>query len=385
LKILLHSNAAWSPTGYGNQVSVFAPKLRAHHDIAVSAFWGLQGSSLEWNGVRHYPSLGDPYGNDVIQAHAEHWFKGGLRDGLVLSLIDVWVLRTEVWRKLNCASWVPIDHDPITPSIRRFFNESQSIPVAMSKWGRERLQDWDPLYVPHGIDTKALSPQDRKESREYIGLPDDAFVVGMVAANKGVPSRKCFAQSIAAFAEFRKNHPDAILYLHTDAQGRAEGHDLPAMLRGHGVPPSAVQFPNQYLYSCVPFSASHMAALYSSFDVLLNPAMGEGFGIPMLEAQACGTPVITTDFSACREVVAAGWHCEWERFWTYQDSFQALPRVEDIYCALEDSYQRAGDEDLCRAARAHALKYDAGEVVVEHWLPALKEIEKRLADREPIT
>jgi glycosyltransferase involved in cell wall biosynthesis len=53
-----------------------------------------------------------------------------------------------------------------------------------------------------------------------------------------------------------------------------------------------------------------MAKIYSAMDVLLNPAMGEGFGITVLEAQACGTPAIVTDFSAMTEVCGGGLACE---------------------------------------------------------------------------
>ena len=45
------------------------------------------------------------------------------------------------------------------------------------------------------------------------------------------------------------------------------------------------------------------AALYSAADVFAFPSLYEGFGIPALEAMACGTPVIASDTSALPEVV----------------------------------------------------------------------------------
>jgi len=44
-----------------------------------------------------------------------------------------------------------------------------------------------------------------------------------------------------------------------------------------------------------------LALLYSESTVFVNPALEEGFGLPALEAMACGTPVITTDNGGCRE------------------------------------------------------------------------------------
>ena len=95
----------------------------------------------------------------------------------------------------------------------------------------------------------------------------------------------------------------------------------------------------------------HMADLYSSFDVLLNPAMGEGFGLPVLEAQACGVPAIVTDFTAMSEVCGAGWKVGYDRVRTPMRSWQAWPKVDEIVAALEACYALAGGRPA-RALRA---------------------------------
>jgi glycosyltransferase involved in cell wall biosynthesis len=48
-----------------------------------------------------------------------------------------------------------------------------------------------------------------------------------------------------------------------------------------------------------------LAALYSAADALLFPSEDEGFGLPPLEALACGTPVVAFDVPALRETLAA--------------------------------------------------------------------------------
>ncbi len=48
-----------------------------------------------------------------------------------------------------------------------------------------------------------------------------------------------------------------------------------------------------------------LAALYSTADVLAMPSAYEGFGIPVIEAMACGTPVICSDGGALPEVAGA--------------------------------------------------------------------------------
>ena len=49
-----------------------------------------------------------------------------------------------------------------------------------------------------------------------------------------------------------------------------------------------------------------MPALYSAADLFLFPTLYEGFGIPVLEAQLCGTPVLTSNGSSLPEVGGAG-------------------------------------------------------------------------------
>ncbi len=383
MRILFHSNAPWAPTGYGNQTALFVPRLDQHHDVAVSSFYGLEGKAISWHGIPVLPGSGGTFGNESLPGHANAYFDGDPRAGLVLTLMDVWVLDPEVFAKHNTVSWCPVDHDPVQASVRRYFERSGAVPLAMSRFGADQLEDYDPIYVPHGVDTKVFEPTE-SEMREAMGVPEDAFLVGMVAANKGRPSRKCFSQVLQAFAALQRKHDDSYLYLHTVIDGSwSEGEDIPSIIAALGIPLERVKLPDQYRMMFAPFDDASMAALYSTFDVLVNPAMGEGFGIPMLEAQACGTPVIATDFSAMPEVVGAGILVSGERFWTPAKSWQALPDVREIAEAMESFYlmPQAKRDAVAIQARQHAEGYDADRVLAEHLLPALEEVQARIGER----
>jgi glycosyltransferase involved in cell wall biosynthesis len=384
VKILLHSNAPWSPSGYGRQVALLAPRLAEHAELTLSAFHGLQGSRLRWQGIDVLPSMGGTYGDESILGHAEHIF-GHVRGGLVLTLLDVPALDAQVWKRLDVACWLPVDHDPAPPRVRSFLVETAAIPIAMSRFGERRLGGLDPLHVPHGIDTGLFAR--RAGARERLGLPASAFIAGAVAMNKGVPSRKSLPQIVEAFAAFRARHKEALLYLHTEITGLYdEGYDLRPLLEAFGLDSSAVRFADQYRYRFDPLPEEHMADLYSSLDVLLNPAMGEGFGLPVLEAQACGVPAIVTDFTAMSEVCGAGWKVGYDRVRTPLRSWQAWPKVGEIVAALEACFAlpEADRRALSIRAREHALRYDVDTVFAEHWLPALAELERRMADRAPV-
>lgn len=387
--LLWHSNAPHSSTGYGSQTALFCDRLKDHYDnLGISAFYGLEGAPIKWSGIPVYPGIGMTHGNETILDHARVHFDGDLRAGLTVTLMDVWVLDPAIWRELNTCCWVPIDHEPCPPPIASFFHGSQAVPMAMSRFGEKQLQDagLDPLYVPHAVDTSIYTPYLKSEAREKLNVPQDAFVVGMVAANKGNPSRKCFAEALEAFKALRDRHNDAVLYLHTELHGRFDGVNLPDLIDSVGLDRKAVLFPDQYRVVHYPYPPSKMAQIMSAFDVLLMPSAGEGFGIPAIEAQACGVPVIASDFSAQPELVGAGWLVEGTRHYTPLKAWQFKPSVPDIVEALRTAYAMSdgGREEASRKARAHAEKYDIAVVLDEFMLPALRRAAERFEARRPV-
>lgn len=385
-RLLWHSNAPWSPTGYGMQTSLFLPLLQDHYDIACSSFYGLEGAPIRWENIPVFPGLGGEYGNDVLPQHAARFFDGDPRGGLVVSLMDVWVLDPEMPRQLNMACWVPVDHDPAPPKVVDFFVQSDAVPIAMSRFGELALGRLDPLYVPHGVDTEVYKPMDRSSAREK-SFPKGAFVVGMVAANKGRPSRKGFPQALQAFAKFAEKHDNAFLYLHTQMDPNiGQGENLPALVQRLDIPVDRIRIADQYTMLHNPYSHADMSRIYGAMDCLLNCSWGEGFGVPVLEAQSCGVPAIVTDFSAMPEVCGAGWKVSHQPYWTGLGSWQAIPDVDDIVSALEECYALKSwqRQKLSQTARKHAMEYDSRRVLKQFMLPALRVATQRFEARNPV-
>ncbi len=380
MKVVVHSNAPWAGTGYGSQCQDLVRGLNANgHDAVVSAFYGLSGSILNWEGTTIYPAGYDLYGNDVILAHAQNHFGGDLLGGLIITLVDVWVLNAANMTRANVACWTPIDHEPAPPRVLDFLRAYGGFTLAMSRFGENELRNQgieDVYYVPHGVDTETFSPAPMDAARDALGIPQDAFVISMVAANKGFPPRKGFPEALQAYARFAAEHEDAFLYLHTDCNGTVEGVNLSQIMATLGIDGSRVKFTDPYHYLCGMPSA-HVVNVYSASDVVLNPAYGEGFGIPVVEAQACGAPVITTNWTAMPELTGAGWIVEGQRFWTMQGSWWKVPDVESIEAALAEAYKTRGPE-IRAVAREFALQYDSRAVYQNHWAPTLAEIEEKM-------
>jgi hypothetical protein len=130
VRITWHSNAPWAPSGYGQQTALTVPRLQAlGYDISVSAFYGLQGAVLDWNGIRVYPSYRDPFGNDVLPEYAgKDW---------VVALMDIERLTAKLPR---VACWTPVDHDPLSPGTAEALKRLHALPIAMSRFGEAKLK-----------------------------------------------------------------------------------------------------------------------------------------------------------------------------------------------------------------------------------------------------
>ena len=322
-----------------------------------------------------YPMWVDTYGNDIVESHAKHFGAD-----IVVTLMDVWVLREYGKKNMRWIPYMPIDQEPVPEAIKKALQGAFRV-VSYADYGKRLLdaEGIDNVCIPHGVDIDIFKPRDKRAAKKRLNLDPDAFVIGMVAANKGQPSRKAFPEQLSAVAKFKQRHGNVKLYLHT-LEGQAHGGiDLDALLLDLGFKPDEVTFVNQYQYA-LGLSDDYMANAYNAMDVYLGASMSEGFGIPIIEAQACGVPVITTNATAMPELTFSGISVEpAQRFWTGLNAWIAIPSVDGIVEALEWAWQHAGDADVAQMARAGALDYDWDLIVREKWIPFLQEMSGAIA------
>ena len=381
LRVLWCSDAPYAKSGYSVETAMTARRLRHHCDLALLATFGLHGARLDWEGIPLYPGGADPFANDVVKAAAQDWGAN-----IVITLKDTFVFNPQAFEGLRWCPLVPCDHEPAPPQVVERLRYAYR-PIAYAPQGFQALRDvgLDPLYCPHSYDPLIFHPEPRAEARKFLGLPDDIFIVGTVAVNRGgIPSRKAWAENLQAFALFARAHPDAFYYVHTALcdNGEEGGVPLRPLAASLGILDRIIPC-NQDIYKAG-YPDQYMLALYNSIDVLNAVSLGEGFGIPQLECQACGVPLITSEWAAARDLNFAGWQVEDKRgarirFFDNQGSFVFLPDPEAIAEQLEAAYQALkdeGDRERRRAAcLAAAAPYQIDRVVGEHWLPALAELE----------
>jgi len=394
LRMLYSSNAVWSNSGYGVQGRSLLPRLAALpefggiNNIAMFAWYGLQGGIHDVGGLRCYPAGVDPYGNDIIEAHTKDFAAN-----IVISLIDVWVLK-DTAKKVAPALWLPwtpIDHDPIPEAVSNALQDAH-LTLSYSKWGKTMMNKAGIKneYIPHGVETSIYRVADdqqrvQKFKQELLQCPPGGHLTVMVSANKGYPDRKAFQVQIRAWANFAKDKPHAKLYIHTEPTTMYGGLDLPKLLGNLGIS-HKVLFPERYqYYKGMP--AEYLALVYNATDAFLGASMAEGFGIPLIEAQACGAPVITTDFSAMPELVRWGYKiAPLDMLWTPMNSWQAWPDVRGIQDALEElhaQWEANGRlwpmSQRLRAQESIHGEYSWDSIVRDNWQPLVA----RLADEAP--
>lgn len=323
----------------------------------------------------------DPLGNDIIVDYAAR-----LNIDAVITLMDVWRFIPEVWSKVPFCPHVPIDQTPITPGINNVLKAAQRI-IAMSGFGARELQKagYNPLFVPLAFDPEVWHPMDKAAVRNKLGIPQDVFWVSFIGVNDSIPSRKGIPELLSAWQVFSQKRPDAKLYLHTGVHGNLPvngigGVKIDQIMTTLGLNPDSIHVVDQYEYR-TGIPTARIAEMVAASDVLILPSRGEGFGLPLLEAQAVGIPVITTKCAGQEELLKAGWFIEGESEWSYQDAFVTRPGILSIAECLESAYQQRDNPALRQLAIDGVVEYAIDNVFNRYWKPALNAIAESTLER----
>lgn len=417
LKVLWWSNAVHTGTGYGVQTSNVAYRLRGQGvNLRVAANYGLDGAALGFNNLVQYPRTGfSEVGEDTLRIVCENW-----QPQVLVTLFDVWVghysryFNAEDWlSKLHkrWIAWLPVDSDPIAEAVADQAGKAYRA-VAMSKFGYTQLKQAgvkDARYIPHGVETQVFTPSPDKAANKVwldkhtqsitmqspvskttveVHIQGEDFVIGVNKANKD-PQRADYDRMLYAVKLFLDSEPDARkdtkLVLHTWT-GFPGGTNIKKLVHDFGLDAN-VKVTHEYDMLCG-LTPQALNSVYGGFDVLMNLARGEGFGVPILEAAACGVPSIATDYTAMTELVSGhGWlvplfaknyhgGCKLRNglnsLWGVPDEYEAADMLIDAYSHPEK--RRVFGEK----ARLWSLNYDFDKYVVPMWRSLLGEVESEL-------
>jgi len=196
--------------------------------------------------------------------------------------------------------------------------------------------DW--VIIPNGVDLELFYPEEKGR-----------FVYGKI--NVGFLSRheprKGLHILLEAFAKDRKLREDAHLVIGSSGplteyyKGFCEKHNIPATFLGK-------------------IPKSELPDFYRKIDIFVAPATGgESFGLILLEAMACGTPVIASNIEGYKNVVIDG---ENGLLFEKGDAFDLADKIKELI----------SNENLRLKIVKNALEF----VKPYHWLEVAKQIEK---------
>lgn len=139
-----------------------------------------------------------------------------------------------------------------------------------------------------------------------VFAPRPADRAAWLAKHKLPPGRRVFAhlssgdrrknlpRILRAFRLVAEKQPDAIFVKAGKVLHGRNHQALLACLKGMGL--------KDKVFFLEGLSDADVAEMYNAADVFVSPSLAEGFGFPVLEAQACGCPVVTSKTTSLREV-----------------------------------------------------------------------------------
>jgi glycosyltransferase involved in cell wall biosynthesis len=169
------------------------------------------------------------------------------------------------------------------------------VPTAFNRENFRRAGVKVPIEVVHeGVDTQRYTP----EGPTLKVIPPRFTFLYMAQLSY----RKGFDLALKAFLELFARHDDVQLVLRCylrdgSAEDQAQMQDIVRLFREQEL--GGLKSGHVYLMTNVP--DAHMPALYRSVQAVVAPFRGEGWGLPLIEALACETPVIATGWGGATE------------------------------------------------------------------------------------
>lgn len=222
-------------------------------------------------------------------------------------------------------------------------------PLAYSIWGSqvmERSIDKPVDWIPHGFNANTFQPRDREAYRTGAGL-NGRLLIGCVMANT---PRKDWGLAFSTMALLRQKHPNLHFWAHVDVMARSYAWDLDALIHDY----RAADWTTVTITGSM--SDKDLSYAYSACDLTILPSLGEGFGFPLVESLACGTPAVHGSYGGGAELLPdRQWLVE-PVAWRLDTLHNALrPVFEPAHWAeaIERVLDAKVDRQFCRDAVGH--------------------------------
>jgi len=257
------------------------------------------------------------------------------------------------------------------------------VPVCYTQHGRQETLLAKPglasklLEMPHGIDTSIYYPCTEKEIREwrqkYFNIDEGTYLIINVNRNS---TRKQLPYTMQAFKQFREIVPNSKLYIHTAI--RDQGGDMLRAVEDLGLSTKTdILFPNNYSPQNS-VSEVIMNRIYNCADMFLSTHLGEGWGLTVGEAMACGVPTLVPDNTCMPQLIGDNeergymYECKDEIFLD-NSGFRKKGLIPDIVNKMKHVHASGNKfyNAKCTAAVEWAKEHEWSKIAAK-WVPILE-------------
>lgn len=297
------------PSGYGRIAMEINTRLkRRGYDITAASYRydgklpaQYEGAPLEYWVAALKPGANDPHGVGEILP-----LIGAVQPDIIMVIQDApfaFSLRHAPidWSQHGFIVVTPVDGAPIyAPWIDMLANADGVLTISQFGVDAMKAQGVAAKLCRPAADVNKFYPlnSERKQAaRAKLGIAPDAFVLGTVAMNQG---RKCITHMLEAFYTFAADKPTARYLLNMDKVSPA-GWDIPVLCQMRGWDASKLVWKEDCERAGV-----DMNERYNIMDAHAVVSHREGFGLPLVEAQAAGVVSIALDYCSGPEVCGDG-------------------------------------------------------------------------------
>ena len=351
-RILWVGESSETNSGYANYSKNILKRLHetGKYEIFELACFGhilqVMNSKNPWKMISNLPNPTIPSEVEEFEKNQQNSFGffrfndvlTEIKPDIVIDIRDWWMIsyqsKSPLRQYYKWLTMMPIDSIPQPTEFISGFKDSDGV-LSYTNWGKLHLEERN--VKCHGVaspaaDYSIFKPLNQKECRKTLSMNDSDIILLTVMRNQ---PRKQFPELIEAFSHLlNSNLSNTIksrLKLHLHCRFPDNGWNLSSLILKNKVAKNILMtyccdrcnhiFVDRYqegrtfCTKCWEYSAYNPSAakgtsdqvlsyIYNAADLYVQYSSCEGFGMPIVEAAACGLKTFGTDYSATSEVVS---------------------------------------------------------------------------------